>query len=515
VGPVLDSTGVAVTSAVVGDFRLSKNGTVATLSGATVTHDANGYYTIALTAGNTDTTGRLVLTSGNTAQSMASHHWSVLPSSVYDALYTNATNTTGGLATATGTISALAGAISTYAGGAVASVTNRVTANVDQWNGSTVTGMPMPTYTQPTGFLAATFPGTVASPTNITSATGIVLAGVTHTGAVIPTVSDVTTKTGYSLSQSFPSNFASMSVDTSGRVLLQPTQTGVTIPTVTDVTTKTGYTAAVSDKTGFSLLATTGLGNQTANITGNLSGSVGSVTGAVGSISGVTFPANFGLMVINGTTGHTAAVVHSVQAGAYTSAAFAANWLTASGLASDAVAEIVAGVWNEPTSSHTTAGTTGKALIDSGAAGNPWSTDLSTGYSGTQAGSVLNQVKVKTDTITTPTINVYPVAASTPDRVSGTTLTFYRNEARSVSILTDFTLTSMVLLFVVEDNRGNDVYALADGSISRSSQTATVAVTTAVTGSLGQYAWSLRDITGGLNSVVARGVLSVQLAASS
>ena len=50
----------------------------------------------------------------------------------------------------------------------------------------------MATYTQPTGFLAATFPGTVASTTNITAATGIVLSGVTHTGAVIPTVTAVT-----------------------------------------------------------------------------------------------------------------------------------------------------------------------------------------------------------------------------------------------------------------------------------------------------------------------------------
>jgi hypothetical protein len=51
------------------------------------------------------------------------------------------------------------------------------------------------------------------------------------------------------------------------------------------VTDKTGYTATVSDKTGFSLLPTTGLGNQTSDITGNLSGSVGSVTGAVGSVT--------------------------------------------------------------------------------------------------------------------------------------------------------------------------------------------------------------------------------------
>ena len=41
-----------------------------------------------------------------------------------------------------------------------------------------------------------------------------------------------------------------------------------------------------NDKTGYSLTATTGLGNQTSNITGNLSGSVGSVTGAVGSVTG-------------------------------------------------------------------------------------------------------------------------------------------------------------------------------------------------------------------------------------
>jgi len=83
-----------------------------------------------------------------------------------------------------------------------------------------------------TAAAGVTFPTTIASPTNITAATGVVLSGVTHTGAVIPTVTTLTTRSG------------------------------------------------------FSLTATTGLGNQTANITGNLSGSVGSVTGAVGSVTG-------------------------------------------------------------------------------------------------------------------------------------------------------------------------------------------------------------------------------------
>jgi hypothetical protein len=322
----------------------------------------------------------------------------------------------------------------------------------------------MASYTQPTGFLAATFPATLASPTNITAATGIVLAGVTHTGAVIPTV--------------------------------------------TDVTNKTGYTAAVSDKTGFSLLAGTGLGNQTANLTGNL-------TGSVGSISGVTFPSNFGSMVINAGSGHVAVVVHSVQAGAYTSAAFLPNWFTAAGLASDAVAEIADGVWDEATSGHTTAGTTGKALIDSGAAGNPWSTDLATGYTGTQAGNVLNQVKIKTDTITSnQTINVYPVSASTPERVAGTTITYYRNEIRSVSVVTDFTLTNLTLSLTIEDSEGTDLMTIANASISRLNQTFTVSIGTSVTASVGNKRWALRDITGGTNSVIARGVFSVQEAAS-
>jgi hypothetical protein len=46
------------------------------------------------------------------------------------------------------------------------------TVNATQWGGVNVTGMPMPTYTQPAGFLAATFPGgTVANTTNITAGT--------------------------------------------------------------------------------------------------------------------------------------------------------------------------------------------------------------------------------------------------------------------------------------------------------------------------------------------------------
>ena len=70
--------------------------------------------------------------------------------------------------------------------GAVGSVTGLTVANLDA-----AVSTRMATFAQPTGFLAATFPGTVASPTNITAAV-VTLAAVTHTGAVIPTVSTVT-----------------------------------------------------------------------------------------------------------------------------------------------------------------------------------------------------------------------------------------------------------------------------------------------------------------------------------
>ena len=111
-------------------------------------------------------------------------------------------------------------------------------------------------------------------------------------------------------------------------------------------------------------------------------------------------------------------------------------------------------------------------------------------------------------------INVYPVSASTPERVAGTTITYYRNEIRTVSVVTDFTLTSLTLTFTVEDSEGTDLLTIANASISRSDKTFTVSIGTAVTATISNYRWALRDITGGTNSVIARGVLTVQEAAS-
>lgn len=99
VGPILDSAGAEYTGAVIGDLSLSKNGGTLTAlaSAATLTHIANGQYTLALTTGNTDTLGRADITCNKSTYQMPPRELMVLPATVYDALVTNATTAAGGL----------------------------------------------------------------------------------------------------------------------------------------------------------------------------------------------------------------------------------------------------------------------------------------------------------------------------------------------------------------------------------------------------------------------------------
>jgi hypothetical protein len=321
------------------------------------------------------------------------------------------------------------------------------------------------------------------------------------------------------------------------------------------VTDKTGYTATVSDKTGFKL-ASDGLALVTAwtvGITGNLTGNV---TGSVGSISGVSFPANFSLLGIGGTgaillvdtvdelaagaltangavdsippavwnalttttytdqsfgdrilistnntrevavtgSNHVAAVLHDAEPNSIPEDAFVTGALSARALAADAATEIATAVGQ-----LTAIVDLGTMITNDGTANARYSVSaLQNGPSGA-GGS---------------TINVYPVSASTPERVAGTTITYYRDENRAVSVVTDFVLDALTLQFVIEDSEGTDLLVIADGSISKSNKTFTVTIGTTVTATISNYRWSLRDITGGSNSVIARGVFSVQEAAS-
>lgn len=494
VGPILDSTGAEYTSAVIGDLSISKNGGTLTAmaSAATLTHIANGQYTLVTTTGNLDTLGRAQITCNKSTYQMPTVNLMVVPANVYDSMVLGS---------------------------------DALDVSAIQFAGQTITAAS-----------GVTIPSSIASPTNITAATGVVLSGVTHTGAVIPTVTSVTN--------------------------------AVTAGTV-------------SDKTGYSLLATTGLGNQTANITGDLSGSVGSVTGAVGSVtSGVTVTTNndktgyslttapltaagtaaavwdallasyavagsFGARILrtdaasagNGlkvtSAGHGAADIHELQAGVISSGDFATGAIDANALASDAATEIATAVAATQALSRLDSmiesDGAGQFRFDTialsmapsggGGGGTDWTSNERTairsilGFDSNGTVSlptvgVMDAIKDKTDLITSDGISVLE------DRVNESTITMQYNESTTASVNLDEDTTSATLQFVVSRPDGNDILTIANGSIARTASSFTVTITTAVTATLGQYLWSLRDITGGTNRVVTKGVLTVQNAAS-
>jgi hypothetical protein len=323
-----------------------------------------------------------------------------------------------------------------------------------------------------------------------------------------------------------PSNFATLSIDASGRVLLQPTQTGVTIPNVDTVGTVL--------ELGIDALNANSLDTEIAIKVWE-------------QLTTATWPTDsFGKQVLIGSstqrsvavTGshHVASVLHDAEPNSIPEDAFATGALSARALAADAATEIATAVGTLQVltrlDSMIESDGAGQFRFDvialenapsgGGGGGTDWTSNeriaIRSILGFNSSGSVVDPSVGILDEIRdgiggSGTINVYPVSASTPERVAGTTLTFYRDESRAVSVVTDFTLTSLTLRFVVEDNDGNDVLVIENAAITKSQQTFTVAITTAVTANLGNYRWSMRDITTG-NSVIAFGVLTVQEAAS-
>ncbi len=133
VGPVMDSSGAAVTTAVIGDFNLSKNGATAALaSPTTATHSHNGHYFIGLTAGNTDTLGRAVVTVNNTSDGMPPMGFTVLPGANYDAIVANLAGASGGLFIAGSTNADITVNLIGNVTGSVGTVSNPVAINMTQ-----------------------------------------------------------------------------------------------------------------------------------------------------------------------------------------------------------------------------------------------------------------------------------------------------------------------------------------------------------------------------------------------
>jgi hypothetical protein len=106
----------------------------------------------------------------------------------------------------------------------------------------------------------------------------------------------------------------------------------------------------------------------------------------VGSPASTVALSNTSAASIAGAVGSVAGAVGSVASGGISSASFVAGALTADALAADAAAEIADAVWDEATAGHVAAGSTGKAIVDIAAAGDPWETAVPGAYAAGTAG---------------------------------------------------------------------------------------------------------------------------------
>jgi len=176
---------------------------------------------------------------------------------------------------------------------AVASVTARVTANVDQWGGVTVTGMPLPTssYTAPDN---ATI-GTISI--NLGTVNTNVLSRLAASSYVAP-LSASETRSALGL--------ASANLDTQLE----------NIPTTAEFEARTLIASEYASSTHWTATR-------------------------AGYLDGVLIAANYNQRTVQVTgSNHVAADIHELQPAVITSAAFAAGWLTASGTAADYITEL-------------------------------------------------------------------------------------------------------------------------------------------------------------------------------
>lgn len=190
-----------------------------------------------------------------------------------------------------------------------------------------------------------------ATPTNITAATGITLAAVTHTGAVIPTV-----------------------------------------------TTLTGHTAQTGDS--FARIGATGSGLTSLASAANLSTVAGYIDTEVASILAAV---DTEVAAIKAKTDNLPAAPAAVGDIPTAAAVADAVWdeaiaghagagsagLALSGASAPSAATVADAVWDEVLSGHAGVGSTGAALSAAGGSGDPWSTALPGAYGAGTAGQII------------------------------------------------------------------------------------------------------------------------------
>lgn len=169
-------------------------------------------------------------------------------------------------------------------------------------------------------------------------------------------------KTGYSLTQSFPGNFATLAIDGSGRV------------TVGSNADKTGYSltqafpanfsalsiavngqinsVGIVDELGPSALSANSLEDLIAAATWNSLTTATWATNSFGKHILISDNNNRSVKVVGAGAGHVAADIHAIQPAVIVAGSFAANAIDANALAADAATEIATAVGNLQTISR-------------------------------------------------------------------------------------------------------------------------------------------------------------------
>jgi len=300
----------------------------------------------------------------------------------------------------------------------------------------------MATYTQPTGFLAATFPATVASTTNITAGTITTVTNLTNA----PTSGDLTATMKASVNAEVDTALEVIGLDHLVQVAVTGTDvtdnsiiarlvsksatadwdtfvhTTDSLEAIRDQGDAAWVTGAGGDPWATALPGAYGAGSAGYIIGTNLNATVSSratqtsvdtvdtnvdailvdtdttIPGLIAAVQADTdniqtrIPAALVSGRMDASVGAMAANVitaTAIAADAITAGKIAADAIGASELATDAVEEIADQVWNEILAGHLGAGSTGEALNAAGAAGDPWTTSLPGAYGAGSAGYII------------------------------------------------------------------------------------------------------------------------------
>jgi hypothetical protein len=362
IGPCLDKTdGVTEEAGLAGaGTEISKAGGAYGAGPVLGTYDSDGWYPVTLTTTHTNTLGSLVLKVHDAATHLPVwHEFLVLPANVYDSIVAGSdvldVSVTQwlGTAAATPTVAGVPEIDVTLVGGAAQDIaTATALATVD----GVVDAILLDTGTDGVVVAAASKTGYALSAAGVQAVWDALSSALTTVGSIGKRLvdyltGDVFARLGAPAGASVSADVAAVKVDTAA---------------ILDDTGTAGVVVAAGSKTGYSLTATTGLGNQTANITGDLSGSVGSVTGAVGSVTGAVGS-------VTGTVGGVAGTITTLDA--LDTAQDAQHATTQGGVAAlndlssadvtaavPTVAQVSDGVWDEAKAGHVAAGSFGEEV---------------------------------------------------------------------------------------------------------------------------------------------------------